>query len=299
MQALPILNIKQFESNIWEDDFYSNHLNIHLKNNDDIIHTPHKHDFFLCVIFTSGTGTHTIDFNDYSIHPGSIFFLRPGQTHHWEFETPPQGYIFFHTESFYDFHLSNHNLAQYPFYFSRSNPQYLNLKVSELATIAIQFKRINTEFHEDLEFKRQQIASLITSLYIDLSRLYTNYDKFKVISSSTYLDILEKLEQNVERHFKVEKSPSFYASKLNITSKHLNRVTRTTINKTTTDIITERLILEAKRLIVHSHRSLNDISISIGYKDYAYFSKVFKQKTNLTPLAFRNKYIRVSNQKDS
>lgn len=298
MKVFPILTINQFDSKISEGDFYSNDFGKHLTRNKNIIHTSHKHDFFLCVLFTSGTGTHTIDFNSYRINAGSVFFLKPGQTHHWDFETPPQGYIFFHTETFYDFYFSNHPVSQYPFYFSHTNPPYLNLQSSELGTIADQFKRINTEYHYGNTFRNQKIASLITSLYIDLSRVYTDSEKFTIISSTVYLDILEKLEQHIETHFRVEKSASFYASQLSITPKHLNRVIRNTINKTTTAVITERAMLEAKRLIVHSNRTLNDIAISIGYEDYAYFSKVFKQHTTCTPKAFRKRYLITSdNQK--
>ncbi len=287
---LPILSIKQFDTKISEGDFYSNHLEKHLVRNKNIIHKAHKHDFFLCVLFTSGTGSHNIDFNVYDIKAGSLFFLKPGQTHSWEFTSQPKGFIFFHTEDFYDCHFSNHNLSQYPFYFSHTNPPFLNVKQAALADISQQFKAINTEHGKEGAFKNQKIASLITALYIDISRLYTDYSEFKMVSSVTALDIIEKLEQSIERYYRTHKSASFYASKLNISPKHLNRVTRATINKTTTEVIAERVILEAKRLIVHTFSSLNDIAISLGFEDYAYFSKVFKQKTNSTPIDFRKRH---------
>lgn len=63
-----------------------------------------------------------------------------------------------------------------------------------------------------------------------------------------------------------------------------------TLNKTTSQLISERLILEAKRLVVHSHNNLADIAYTLEFSDYAYFSKFFKAKTGITPLAFRKKY---------
>ena len=76
----------------------------------------------------------------------------------------------------------------------------------------------------------------------------------------------------------------------NITTKHLNRVTMESIGKSPSELIQERLLLEAKRLLVHSENSLVNISDFLGFKDYAHFSKVFKVKTGATPTDFRKKY---------
>ena len=85
----------------------------------------------------------------------------------------------------------------------------------------------------------------------------------------------------------------FYANKLNITTKHLNRVVKETVNKTTNQLITERVIIEAKRLIVHSNSSLFAIADTLGFKDYAYFSRYFKNRVKVTPLEFRKRYASV------
>ena len=102
--------------------------------------------------------------------------------------------------------------------------------------------------------------------------------------------MLRQLEQNIESYYKENKSAAFYASTLNITPKHLNRITKTTLNKTTTELITERILLEAKRLIVHSNNSLSNIAELLGYEDYSYFSKIFKKHTKITPIQFKKKY---------
>ena len=94
----------------------------------------------------------------------------------------------------------------------------------------------------------------------------------------------------INQYFYTEKLPSFYADKLNITTKHLNRVVKQTLNKTTSQLISDRLLLEAKRLIVHSNNNLAQVANTLEFSDYAYFSKFFKSKTGITPLAFKKKY---------
>jgi AraC-like DNA-binding protein len=98
------------------------------------------------------------------------------------------------------------------------------------------------------------------------------------------------LQGLINIHFYLEKFPKFYANQLNITPKHLNRIVRDTINKTTQQLISERVILEAQRLIVHTADPLSQIAYTLGFSDYAYFSKLFKLKTGMSPMEFRNQY---------
>lgn len=290
MELIPILNIEQFEQEESLADFYSNDLQQHLKKNAQIIHKPHKHDFFLCVLFCKGSGIHEIDFNTYAIQPGSVFFLKPGQTHSWRFDSTPEGYIFFHTPDFYELYFLNRKLTQFPFYYSLKNPPDLTLTLEELENIAMRFKEINIEYYQDSAYKKQKLISLVNLTYIDLTQQYVDYEPIKKVLSSTYLQALENLESIIEEHYKTEKLAKFYAVKLHITPKHLNRITKATLNKTTTELITERVILEAKRLIAHSGNSLTEVAETLGYEDYAYFSRVFKLKTDKTPLEFKKSY---------
>ncbi len=290
MKVIPNLNIQEFEPYIPLSNFYSNDIKQHLERNRNHFHKPHKHNFFLCVLFSKGTGVHEIDFNCYNISPGTVFFLRPGQTHFWKFESAPEGYIFFHTQDFYELHFSRSKLEQFPFYYSYDNEPLLQLTSIGVNFLEARFKELNDEYKTDKPYKSQKMASLINLVYIDLARQYITKENTKEITSNTYSETLRLLEKNIEKNFKTEKSAQFYANELNITSKHLNRIVKTTLGKTTTDLITDRVILESKRLIVHSGNSLSAISEILGYQDYAYFSRLFKIKTNTTPLEFKKGY---------
>ena len=287
---IPILNIRKFEKEELLNDFYSNSFYNHIVENRDQVNKPHSHDFFLCVFFTRGTGKHEIDFNTYPIVPGAIFFLKPGQTHFWEFEEIPEGFIFFHTQEFHDFYFLNHKLSSFPFWFSINNPPIMVLHPEKIKKIEPLFEEINSEYAKEEAFKRIKLVNLLNLVYVELSREYSSTELNSGSTSPAYIKILRGLETLVEEFYRVEKSAKFYADKLNITNKHLNRVTRETLNKTTTDLITERVILEARRLIVHSTNTLSELGEMLGYSDYAYFSKVFKLKTGMTPLEFKRAY---------
>ncbi len=291
MKTIPILNIQQFEEEQPLNDFYSNDLKNHLNKNKNLVYKPHKHNFYLCILFTEGSGVHEIDFNAYKIEPGSVFFLKPGQTHSWKFDSRPKGYIFFHTQDFYELSFSNRLLQQFPFYFSQKNTPSLVLLSSQISNIHNKFKELNDEYYQKRPYQEIKITSIINTIYIDLARCYIDSKPKEVQSSLRYIETLRLLEKQIECSYLLEKSAKFYADKLNISSKHLNRIVKTTVDKTTSEIISERVLLEAKRLIVHSDNSLTSIAEILGFEDYAYFSKVFKSKTKTTPLAFKKKYL--------
>ncbi|OUS00985.1 AraC family transcriptional regulator [Flavobacteriales bacterium 33_180_T64] len=287
---IPVLNINQFQESKPLNDLYINSFSNHIQLNKNLLNKPHSHDFYLCVLFTEGTGVHEIDFNSYTINSGSVFFLKPGQTHFWKFDTKPEGFIFFHSQEIYELKFLDHKLNSFPFFYSYQNPPLLELSEKKINELKLKFQEVYIEYLQNNLLRELKIINLINSIYIDLTRVYTADITLEKIVSPSYFKILDNLEKLINKHFYTEKLPRFYANQLNITTKHLNRVVKNTINKTTSQLISERILLEAKRLIVHSDNNLASIANMLEFSDYAYFSKNFKSKTGFTPMGFRTKY---------
>ena len=77
---------------------------------------------------------------------------------------------------------------------------------------------------------------------------------------------------------------------MNLSEKHLNRMSKECLNKTTTELIAERIVLEAKRLLIHSKQTISEIANELGYEDNSYFSRFFKKHTEQTPAQFLNSH---------
>ncbi|UII33143.1 helix-turn-helix transcriptional regulator [Fulvivirga ulvae] len=287
---MKILNIGLFESEKVSADFYCNTFKDHLLHHHQSISVPHKHDFFLTVLFTKGSGVHEIDFDSYTILPGSVFFLYPGQTHHWELSEDIDGYIFFHTREFFEMGFTDHSIRNFPFFYSVHNQPAIMLKAESVKHILPFFESVYGEYIHKGFFSRQKISSLLNLIYIELSRVYLGESKALTFNSAVYSLQVNRLEQLIETYYRSQKSPAAYADMMNITPKHLNRLTRETLGKTTTQLITERILLEAKRMLVYVGDPLSTIAEALGYDDYAYFSRVFKKWTGLSPSQFAAKY---------
>ncbi len=285
-KTLPIYNIKHFKEEALNTDFYANYFIPHIKHHH-IVSEPHKHDFYLIVLFTKGGGTHEIDFNTYEIKPGTVFLMRPGQMHHWILSKDIDGYVFFHSGNFYDKGFTLSSILDYPFFSSTHNPPKVILKKKAFEELEKLFKLIVEEYQCNELMKYEKIHSLISLVYVELSRHYLPATK---IENETYLLKLRKLEHFIDVYYKTKKYPHEYAGLMNISEKHLNRICKECLNKTTTELIAERIIVEAKRLLIHKQHSVSEIASLLGFEDNSYFARFFKKHCGETPIHFLKTY---------
>jgi AraC family transcriptional regulator, transcriptional activator of pobA len=99
--------------------------------------------------------------------------------------------------------------------------------------------------------------------------------------------ILQNLKDSIEKDFKTKHSASDYADALNISSKALAKITKTYFNKTLTELISERIVIEAKRELYLTNKSVKEIAYELGYEDEHYFSRFFKTNADVSPQIYR------------
>jgi AraC-like DNA-binding protein len=291
-KSLPVYDIATFQHLGNGSHFYANDFRSHLKQNEHLILLPHGHDFYVSVLFTAGNGTHKIDFNNYLIKPGRVFMLAPGQVHTWELSDDIDGYVFFHTKEFYDLNFTYEKVANYPFFSSLSNTPLIVLKKSSLKKIESMFSEIVKEYHHNELMKFKKLFSMVNILYIELSREYLP-QKMREDQNLPYLARVRQLEELINKNFVDIKSAGKYAGLMYVSERHLNRMVKASLNKTTSDLITDRIILEAKRMLVFSEKTIAEIIGELGYTDSAYFFRFFKKKTSLTPAAFLQRFRKI------
>jgi AraC family transcriptional activator of pobA len=283
MKKYPIYNIERFNCNSVNSDLYINTFQSHLIDHS-FVEEPHRHNSYVLVFFTKGSGIHEIDFDTYSIQPGSMFFLQPGQMHHWELSDDVEGFVIFYSQEMYNLYFGQKTIAEYPFYNSVNNKPEIVFDENEMEAVLSYFNAMIAEIQGDQLLKRDKIMNLLDIIHIEISR---KYNASQMHQAHSYNSKIKEFEQVLEKNFRSEKTPSFYASQLHITLKHLNRICNEILKKTTTEVITNRIILEAKRMLMDKKMTINEIAAELGYDDYSYFTRLFKKQTAMTPTAFR------------
>jgi AraC family transcriptional activator of pobA len=289
MNNLPVYNINDFHPA--DGSFYANDLATHLKEHE-FTKRSHRHDFYLAVLFTKGSGTHEVDFTLYPVSPGTVFMMAPGQFHYWNLSKDAAGYVFFHSREFYNLNYTTRQIEDYPFFAFTQNTPVVYLDKAGGTEIESLFKQILAEYRRpDTNLKFRKLLTLVDLLYLDLTPLYLTDSSPKTEHSPLYLQKVTELNKLIDVHFRTHKSAGEYADLMNITPKHLNRICREMLGKTTTNLIAERVVLEAKRMLAHSGKSesIKEIADELGFEDSAYFMRLFKKQSGESPSAFIKK----------
>lgn len=129
------------------------------------------------------------------------------------------------------------------------------------------------------------LATLLMTKIINVNPVIHNKQK-PTISKKDF--IFHGFREHINNNFKKRLAVSEYAELLNITPTHLNRICRKTLDVSASDLIHERTVIEAKRLLIYTSMAINEISYELGYLEPAHFSKFFHVKTGKTPSNFRN-----------
>ena len=253
-----------------------------IKNHDP--RQPHRIYFFALLIVTKGIGKHQIDLKEYDLRAGTVLKIAKGQVH--AFQTNPiyQGYLILFTEEF----VIN--------YFSKSSFKLISHLYNYYLSSPIAFDKTNSkkligdltaELSHENAFAQNNIIAAILDLYLlKLERASTA--KAIQFKESKGQDSFMQFKKLVENDYTKTRNVKDYADKMFVTTKYLNKVVKAFTINTAKAFIDEYVVLEAKREIVSTQKSLKEIAYSMGFDEVTNFTKFFKKHSYTTPKAFRS-----------
>jgi len=250
------------------------------------IKSSHRHNFYQIIWVTKGCGTHLIDFHAYPIQPTTLYFLSPGQVHEWKITEAVFGYIIAFTSELFSSTLQGKIILSELPYFYRINTQPLLYVGDEQATVFDNIiESIESEYQASLVDREAMLLAYILMLLIEAKRIYTPKQTTHSAASSVLLT--KQFLFLVEENFLIQTRVSEYAKQLSITANHLNETVKKMIGKTAGELIRDRLLLEAKRWLIHSDLSISEIAHALNFEDPSYFGRFFKRYTHCSPKDFR------------
>ncbi|MEI3789114.1 MULTISPECIES: AraC family transcriptional regulator [unclassified Chryseobacterium] len=248
---------------------------------------PHKHSFYEILWLTSGSAVNRVDYHQTEIGPNTLFFISPGQLHQMSTTKNVKGYSITFTEEFLLLTSNNKDkLLSLSFLHNSSIQPFVKLTDDRVNEIKRLIEML--EYEIGLSEKSAMIIShLLFVLLNRIQRIIINTHDY--IYDNVNSLRFRKFRELVDCHYLNEKKIEFYAQQLGLTPHRLNEVTKHITGKTAGDIIRERVLMETKRLLVHTDWNICKISEHLGFADLSYFSRQFRKKEKLTPLDYRNK----------
>lgn len=241
-----------------------------------------------------------VDFNVYHTTGPTLFFISPNQVLSIEKLGEQSGRLVFYNRDFYCIQLHDEEVACDGLLFNNINNMPMTVIPQQDTTfIEYLFSRIEDEFELKDGSLEEMIRTYLKQLLIKSTRLWKVQHLEGVMAArpNNDLEFFRKFTQLVEANFKEKHNVADYADLLVIAPKTLTHRFKRLKLPQPNEIIKNRIILEAKRLLIHTDRTAKEIAYTLGYDDPAYFSRLFFIKTGEPPSGFRSKYLSIHEPK--
>jgi len=250
-------------------------------------HVFPQHDlFYQIVYFKTENGQHMIAFKKKYALKASIIHRRIRLSDDWTVKDAVNGIVINFSELFFGTFLADVNyINDLMFFISNSGYSRFCIDSENQLLVDELIKKINRAYdggRGNYDLTRVHLLHLLIKLNMRLV-----LSQSSKISKNYYL---HKFEILIEQHFLLKKYPKDYAELLFITPNHLNAVCIQFAGKSAGDMIRSRILLEAKRLLMYSSLTINEIASYLNFDTNSYFSRFFKKEEKISPKSFQKRY---------
>jgi AraC-like DNA-binding protein len=228
------------------------------------------------------------------IEKNALLFATPKIPYHWLPQDPRQsGSFCVFTEEFMSKNKSGVVLDDLPIFKAGGYPVF-QISDEEAKEISMSFAKMKKEISSDYAYKYDLLRNYILELIHYGQKLQPATGLYTVQNASSRITSL--FIELLERQFPIDsqsqvlklRTAKDYAGMLAVHVNHLNKVLKESTGKTTTDIISNRVVQEAKILLKHTDWNISEIAYSLGFEEVSHFSNFFKKQASVAPLAFRS-----------
>lgn len=267
-------------------NFLLHHIsNINLQNVSDSeefanVISDHKDDYFVFFFMQEGKIKARVDFKEIEFNDSTVFCTIPGQVHSIISFSDIEGWVLIIDALFVK---NEYKEIFNKLHFLNIRPLLSQEESDELLQC---ISLVNKKYASNNELISQRVLHDLVSSYIGM--IAEIYQKgFPAIKSNRLMEITSQFKALLSENYQTMKRPGQYASEIKISPVYLNEAVKSTTGLSVQDSIKNEIILQAKRLLYYTDLTIKEISLKLGYNDWAYFTRLFTKSTNLTPGQFR------------
>lgn len=284
--------IKSFGINYFTQDqssFVIKHIT-HLNADYPLVKDSFRANFYLVLVVTEGEYTIGINEYEYSDLGDSIYVIKLGDIVRMRFGKDCEGVFIGFEDSFFSQRYHENVLKYFDFFQLDSIPQQFMTNVIS-AKINMLTDLMLTEYGSARVYRIKVLRSYLNILLCELQYMEGVTDVLHIdYSKSSSNDRILAFLDLIEVHFKDAKTPSFYAEKLCVTPNYLNKLCKQERGITAGQVVRQRIIIEAKRLLQFSSFNINEIARELSFDSTSYFVTFFKKQEGITPESYRKSF---------
>jgi len=237
------------------------------------------------IYITGGNSVLQIDFDEFIALENKVFFIEKYKVWNWIRINKLMGTVIQFTDSFYNHIYTGNPKLKSDQTLIGEIPPFIRIQSEEESEWENIFNILSREYAYVKNNSREIICLALKILIIMYRR--DSQSGGRIFESSQKKHLLNEFRKLVNRRFYSLRTTKDYANELNITPNYLNALCQEFFLKTVSEIIQERVILEAKRMLMHTSLSISEIAYKLGFNDNAYFGRYFKKVVGMTPKNFR------------
>ncbi len=247
-------------------------------------------NYYSLIWVTQGSGTVKVDFAEYAFGANTLFAFAPYQPFMFVAGNFSGIAVHFHPDFFCIIKAHSEVACNGVLFNNIYQPPFVNIDATTAATLGMVIGQMRAEMQNPVLAQHELLVSYLKILLISASRLKVAQQPQagEATAGAKEPFILQTLKDEIEKNFKTKHSASDYAGALNITAKALGKITKAHFNKTLTGLIAERIIIEAKRELYLTNKTVKEIAYELGYPDEYYFSRFFKTNADISPQVYRD-----------
>lgn len=248
-------------------------------------------NYYSLIWVQKGEGKVKVDFSEYNFSENQLLAFAPYQPFMLSSDGAIEGkVIHFHPDFFCIMKHHDEVACNGVLFNNIYEPPYVLIDEMARATFNMVLEQMKIEMQNPALAQYELLISYLKIFLITASRLKKEQQpkEFVPIEENTAPFILQNLKIFIEQNFKTKHSASDYANLLNISPKALAKITKNHFNKTLTNLIAERIIIEAKRELYLTNKPVKEIAYELGYDDEHYFSRFFKTNAEVSPQMYRD-----------
>ncbi len=254
---------------------------------------PHRTNFYHIFLFDYCQPIHFVDFKPIQVKPYSLLFIDKDRVHQFDQLLSYNGNLLIFTEDFFCRTESDTKFLKSSILFNDIDYQpFIALNKTNFQ----KYSAICESITEEMMLPNDDLQPLLLKNLLQNFLIHAEREKrkqgYNERPKGADLDYTLLFRDFLEQNFMKFKTVSEYANLICISEKRLGQATAKIVGKSPKEIINDRLLLEAKRLLVHTNLTIKEIGQELGFEDPAYFARYFKKNSKNTPVKFREIYFK-------
>ena len=263
------------------------------KASKNLMVIPHRTNFYHIFLFANCQPKHFVDFEPIEIEPYSLLFIDRDRVHQFDQLLKYKGNVLVFTDDFFCITENDTKFLRSSILFNDlANNTSLKFNKARFQKFVSICQNIIEELNIPFDNSKHIILKNLVQNFLLLAEREKRKQGFKELKKGADLDYTLLFRDLLETNYTKLKSVNDYAKIICISEKRLEQATAKVLGKSPKEIINDRILLEAKRILVYTHFSVKEIGQELGFEDPSYFVRYFKTHTQTSPVEFREKYLK-------